>query len=628
MSLTQAMSIALSGLASSQSGLSVIAANVANAQTPGYTRKTAVPVTTTSADLPNGVRVSQIQREFDAYVQRQLRTESSGGTYATTMADYTGRLDQVFGAPGEPNALDTQFNSFTGALQQLSASPDSLAARTQAIGAAQVMAQHLNGMTNDIQELRAQTEIEIGDVVSRLDNALNQISKINAQLASDRSSTGSASASLLDERDKYIDEVAQYIDIKVVKTDMDRVNVFTNSGSLLVADGAVTLSFDGHSTLTANTQWSSDPNTRGVGTILMTNGDGNSVDLIASKQIRSGKLAALIELRDSVLVKAQTQVDNFAAVMSRALSDVTVPGVAASSGAATGFEVDMIGMQPGDPITLNYTETPAGTQRTVQMIGVESAGSLPLPANPTGDPSALVVGYVIGATPAATAANVQTALNAAGYGSGLTVSASGSNLRILDDGAAATRDVTGLSLTRTETSLTGGSAALPMFVDSINGVYSGRFDVAGAELTGFAGRITLNSGLLSDPSRLVVMSTSPLTDSGNPTRPNFLVDQLTQGRFSFSSTTGVSGTGTAYTGTLSGFTSAVIQNNGQQAEMAQQLKQGQDIVVSALQSRFDESAAVNIDQEMANLLVLQNAYGASARILSAVKEMYDYLMKM
>ena len=72
----------------------------------------------------------------------------------------------------------------------------------------------------------------------------------------------------------------------------------------------------------------------------------------------------------------------------------------------------------------------------------------------------------------------------------------------------------------------------------------------------------------------------------------------------------------------------VISQQGAAAEAASNLKQGQDVVFNALQQRFNDSASVNIDQEMANLLSLQNAYAANARVLTTVKEMLDELLRL
>jgi flagellar hook-associated protein 1 FlgK len=71
-----------------------------------------------------------------------------------------------------------------------------------------------------------------------------------------------------------------------------------------------------------------------------------------------------------------------------------------------------------------------------------------------------------------------------------------------------------------------------------------------------------------------------------------------------------------------------MSQQGSAAEAADNLNQGQTLVVNALKQRFSDSAGVNIDEEMANLITLQTAYGANARIVSVVKEIFDTLLRI
>ena len=66
---------------------------------------------------------------------------------------------------------------------------------------------------------------------------------------------------------------------------------------------------------------------------------------------------------------------------------------------------------------------------------------------------------------------------------------------------------------------------------------------------------------------------------------------------------------------------------GEAAATADSLNQGQQVVVNSLQQRYADQSNVSIDEEMANLLKLQTAYGANARVLSAVRDMMDLLLK-
>ena len=72
----------------------------------------------------------------------------------------------------------------------------------------------------------------------------------------------------------------------------------------------------------------------------------------------------------------------------------------------------------------------------------------------------------------------------------------------------------------------------------------------------------------------------------------------------------------------------VLSQQGDAADAASQLSAGQDMVVNSLQQRFNDESGVNIDQEMSNLLTLQNAYAANARVLTTIKDMFDTLMQM
>src|SRR5437868_6428986 len=182
MSLTQALATAVTGLRASQAGLSIVSANVANAETPGYVRKTPVQIVTAAGDLGVSVRVDAINRQLDQYVQRQLRVESSGASYADLRAQFYDRLQGVYGVPGSDTALETVFNNFTSSVQALSTSSDSSSARSAVLSSAQVLAQQLNGMTDQIQGMRSDAELGLADSVRSADDAMERIADINKQL--------------------------------------------------------------------------------------------------------------------------------------------------------------------------------------------------------------------------------------------------------------------------------------------------------------------------------------------------------------------------------------------------------------------------------------------------------------
>src|SRR5262245_58680298 len=352
MSLSQALATAVTGLHAAQVGLTIVSDNVANAETPGYLRKTPV----VRAISTGGVHVDSINRQLDQYIQRQLRAESSGAGYADLRAQFYSRLHSIYGVPGSASALETMLSDFTSALQTLSTSPDSTAARGPVLNAAQALTQGLRSSTVAIQGLRSDAEQGLSDTVKRANEAMQRIAEINRQIGV---SHDASTAALEDQRDRYIDELSQLMDITVVPGANNQVAVYTGSGIQLAGTTASVLSFDGRSSLDAMSHWDTDPTKRSVGTLVLTGANGNSVDLIADRSIRSGQIAAYLEMRDHTLVQAQAQLDEIAAGLARSLSDQTVSSTAVSSPPQAGFDLDITGLLAGNSISMTYTRSEA-----------------------------------------------------------------------------------------------------------------------------------------------------------------------------------------------------------------------------------------------------------------------------
>jgi flagellar hook-associated protein 1 FlgK len=618
MSLSQALSTSTAGLRTTQAALALVAANVANAETPGYVRKTLVQQTTAAGANGVSVRVGAINRELDIYLQRQLRTEAAGGSYASLRANFYSRLQQLYGEPGADATLETAFNKFTASMQTLASSPESPSARSAAISAAQVLAQQLNSMSSGIQALRSDAELGLSDAVARANNAMTQIASINRQLALN-SAPDAASATLLDQRDAYIDELSQLMDVRVITTDHNQVNVFTNSGIQLVGTEASQLAFDAQGTMMPSAQWTNDPATRTVGTLTLVTPTGGKLDLLQSGAIRSGEIAAYVEMRDQVLVDAQFQLDELAAAMCSALSDATVQGGAVTSGAQAGFDIDTAGMLAGNRINLTYTDTATGKQHRVSIVRVDDPSALPL----SNDATANADDEVIGVDFSGGLASVAAQLNARFNGK-VNVTATGTTLTFLDDGAANNSAIDAVSATVTRTGFTSGTE-LPLFTDAAT-AYSGAITSRGSQTVGLAARIAVNGQLIADPSKLVMYQSG--TPAGDSTRPNFILSQLIDSSQTFSPKTGIGSQSSPFTGSLSSYLRQVISMQGENASNASSLAAGQEVVVNALKGRVAEGSAVNIDVEMANLLSLQSAYGASARVMSVVKDMMEQLLRI
>jgi len=615
MSLSQALATSVSGLRITQSALALVASNVANSETPGYVRKTAAQVTTAAGANGVSVRIASINRELDQYVQRQLRAEVSGGSYATMRAEYYARIQSIFGEPGANSTLETAFNNFTTALQALTTSADLPTERANVLNMAKVLTQQLNSMSNAIQGLRSDAELGLADSVERANNAMRQIAAINRQLTGNNAKDAAA-ATLMDQRDAYIDELSHLMDIRVLEGDNGQINIFTGSGIQLVGVDAAQIHFDAQGTVSAESTWDPDPARRSLGTLTLTSATGAPMDLIATESIRSGEIAAYLELRDDILVQAQAQLDQIASAMAASLSTVAMPTTPVA-GPPAGFEIDTSGMLAGNVINLTYTDALTGQQHRISIVRVDDPSALPLSNDATADPNDEVIGVDFSGGLGAVAA----ALNDRFNGQMVFSNPAGNTLQIVGN----TASVGAVSGSRTLTSFESGNAALPFFTDA--GLpYSGAITSLGPQSLGFAGRISVNPALLSDPSNLVVYQ--PGTPSGDATRPNFIYDQMVNASLTYSPGAGIGSQNNPFSGSLTSYMRQVIGFQGAAAENAVNLAAGQEVVVNALQERFSEAAAVNIDVEMAHLLNLQTAYGANARVMSTVKDMLDTLMNM
>jgi len=619
MGLSQALSAALAGVNTTQKGLSVIAGNVANANTPGYVNESISQVEVgTAGQTGTSVDTTGINRNLDSLLQNQLWTETSGGSFADTTAQLYQQLQQIYGTPGSSTSFDAIYNNFTSALQALSTNPGSYSGQSAVIGAAQAVTQNLNSMTTTVQQLRTQAEQGIANGVQTANNALQQIAQINLQLGGS-TVADAAAATLEDQRDQDITQLAQLMNIRVVHNPANQISVFTGTGLQLAAGSqAAQLNFDNAGTLSATAQWSADPSKDGAGTITLVSPGGTTTDLIADNAIQSGELAAYIQMRDNTLPQAQNQLDELANQMSQALSNQTTSGSAVASGAQSGYSVDVGGLSPGNSVQLAYTDS-SNIQHTITIVSLGAGGTLPLQNSPPNSNN-----QVIGIDFSGGMNSVVAQLNAA-FGSSLQFSnPSGTTLRVLNSNGTS-NVVNSLSATSTVTSLASGSPQLPLFTEGSEPI-TGAITASGSQTTGLAGRITVNPALVASPSSLVTYASD--TASGDPTRPNFILNQMTDASLTYSPTTGIGSPQAPYSGTLTDYMSQIASQQSQAANAATNLQQGQDTVVSALQQRFNDQSGVNIDTEMSNLIALQSAYAANARVMTTIQQMLTTLLQV
>ncbi|MGL9616473.1 flagellar hook-associated protein FlgK [Bradyrhizobium sp. U531] len=624
MGLSSALASAMSGLRANQAALSIVSSNVANAQTPGYVAQSANQIEVTTGDFGSTAMTTGVSRELDTFVQNQLRTETGGGGYADQMANILKQLQSVYGTPGNSGTLETALNNFTTSLQALSTSSGASSAQTVALGAAQALATQLNVTTKGIQSLRSNVEQDLGTSAQAANAAMQQVATINSKLQG-LSANDPSAATLMDQRDQAISTLSKYVDVRVTTDGSNQANIYTTTGIQLVGAGlASQFTFASAGAMSATSLYNTDPAKSGVGALNIVLPNGSKVDVVANNVVSSGQIAADLKLRDQTLVQAQNQIDQLAATMSSALSDKTTAG-STVSGPPAGFDVDLAGALPGNTATFTYTDTATNTQRQITLVNVTDPAALPLQNATNANPMQIGVNFSGGMGAIASALNTALSTSHLSF-SAAPAPANATTLRVTDDNSGLAK-VNSATTSKTISSLTSGNPQLAVFTDGGQALYTGAITSSGSQLTGLAGRIKVNTQLAADPTRMSVYNTSPVTPSGDTTRSDYLYSQLTSAVFSYSPQSGLGSANQPFTGSVSNYLQQFLSIQANASTQATQLQQGQSVVVSTLQAKFDSTSKVNLDSEMSNLIQLQNAYAANAHVMSVVQSMMNTLIQ-
>lgn len=613
MGLSVTLANALSGMRIGQSSLDVLSHNVANAGTPGYHKRT-VSVIDTLGVNSTYAREGKLTRAFNQSLQSHYTRAVSDSSFSSVQASYLDRVQVLFGKPGTTGSLDSVFSEFEASLTSLSTSPDNFATRAETVQKAQVMAETLNRYTSDIQSLRREIESKLATAVDDINTQLSSLEKINNRLI-DKGIDPASRATLLDQRDRLVSSLSQQLDLRVSYRSDDTVALMTRSGVGVLDGRASVLSFESAGTLSALSQFDRDDTLNGVGKLTMRTSSGMAIDLVKQNVLTSGELAGLVELRDNQLVQAQDQLDSIAASLALAMSTEVTAGTQVTSGAQSGYEVDIGGLLNGNEFNFTYLEN--GIEKSVRVMRVDDASKLPLDYKDAN--GARVIGLDFSAGPAVVASRVQQAL-----GTGLTISnPSGSVIRVLDDGASNSTSMLSVEARATSTALQGGGTALPLFVDYNGTPFTGALDGVG-QTRGFAGRISVNTDIAQDPELLVQYEVGG--SLGDAKRVNDLLDHLNEMRFAGGQGSVRNGAAFRLAGTVGDFISQTINYQGNAASSAIADRDTQQLTLDALGERLEADYGVDVDEEMARLMELQNAFAANARVMSIAQELIQSLL--
>ena len=387
------------------------------------------------------------------------------------------------------------------------------------------------------------------------------------------------------------------------------------------------MDFDERANIGAGQTYSLDDTERGVGTIMISSSSSSGIDLLQQDALKSGRIAGLLELRDTILTSAQNQLDELAHGLASAFSTNIVAGTDVTVGANAGQKLDLAALQNGNVVEFDFKDNLTGLTHKLSFVKVDDPSLLPLDDNVTAINGDKVFGIDFSGTMASVRTQIEAAINS--QNSNFTTTLVGaSEIQIVDDGAVGNVDVIGLTGYQTVSANQGQGTALNIFTDisSIGEINYTNALESGGQKVGFAARIQLNSAIANDNTLLVKHTTA--TSIGDQTRAADLLSRFTETTFVFNAESGIGAKNSPYRGSLDGFTRQVVATQTSRVERHKNLRDNQELVLSALVGRMDAKTKVNVDEEMANLLNLQTAYAANARIVSVVKELMDMIMRM
>lgn len=304
MTITSALSSAMSGLHAASRASELVSSNIANALTPGYARRT-LSISSATSGGGVGVQIDGVARHVDAQVIADRRLAGSEFGYRATTSTYMTRVEDLVGTPDQAGSLSARLADFQNNLITASSRPDAIERLNDVALGARDLATTINTVADGIQNARIDAENNIADQVTRLNDALQGVQDLNSKITrANGASTGTAS--LQDQRQILIDEISEMVPVRMIDRDHGAVALYTTGGAILLDGSAVEIGFE-----TANTVTPYMSIDDGTLSGLTINGYATNTSS-TSGRLNGGTLGAQFEIRDELAPEAQSQVDALA----------------------------------------------------------------------------------------------------------------------------------------------------------------------------------------------------------------------------------------------------------------------------------------------------------------------------
>ena len=313
------LDIARQALSANTEGLRVTSENIANVNTPGYSRRRGNFVTTQaqgslSVRLGTGVSVPVIERIVDSFLNAAYRNASGARAEAETRSDYLSSVETYFGLGSGTGRIDQSLSAFFSRLQDLQSNPSDPALRSQVVQSGQTLADDIKGTFDGLALLQRQADSELGNYVSQVNNLSEKIAESNRLLQGTELGQ-QQNIGLRDQRDELVRQLSELVNINTVEDGTGQLSVFLENGFGLVSGQDYrTLEFVNSPVTVPVVAYPPGLDGGSLGHIVYdaNSGVGQShVDFTSTFASGSGKIAGLLQIRG---VQATTDTSSFSAV--------------------------------------------------------------------------------------------------------------------------------------------------------------------------------------------------------------------------------------------------------------------------------------------------------------------------
>jgi flagellar hook-associated protein 1 FlgK len=371
----------MTALDATQAALDTTSNNIANANTPGYTREIAQfdenqeNVTPTSVS-GGGVTLEGIQSVRDELLNLQIQQQTSLQSSADTQNSLLQQVQTNFSTTG--NDIASELTAFSSSLAQLSATPTNTAVQQDVISAGQNLAQSFNTTAQGLQSTQSSADQQVTQTVSQINSLSQQIAQLNAQL-NEPQPANSNGGTTEDQRDQLVQQLSQLTGISVSQSSDGEVITTGNGTPLVMGSQAFSLQ--------------TTTGTSGFQQVLDSNGNNITSD------IQGGQLGGAITTRDQTIPQFLSQLNSLATQFASAFNAAQAQGfdstgnkgqafftVPSGSGAAAGISV---ALTSGSQVAISSDGT-SGSDGNIANLSAAVNNALPSGVTPANAYSNLV----------------------------------------------------------------------------------------------------------------------------------------------------------------------------------------------------------------------------------------------